>query len=62
MTLTFEVIKPDDPRLAKCGTRSPGGRMTCEYRPDHKVGSQVADHHFGRDRIGRWRSWPTTST
>ena len=42
----------------RCGTRSPGGRMACEYPPDHLIGAAgKADHHYGRDRVGRWRSW-----
>jgi len=40
-----------------CGHTSPGG-MRCEYPPDHRVGDLgVAIHHYGRDRLGRWRAW-----
>ncbi|GHJ11185.1 hypothetical protein TPA0907_55520 [Micromonospora humidisoli] len=58
MTVRFEVVSPDDPRLAKCGAASPGGRMACEFPPDHLIGGEVANNHLGRDRNGRWRSWP----
>ena len=43
-----------------CGAVSPGGKMRCDYPPDHRLGSETAGHHLGRDSIGRWRSWPVT--
>ena len=55
MKLTWEVWEPNP----TCGACSPGGRMRCEYPPDHRLGEAgVADHHCARDRIGRWRTWP----
>ena len=44
--------------LPTCGAESPGGRMHCEYPPDHMVAGYKATRHLGRDRLGRWRSWP----
>lgn len=53
----LQVVLDSGPQRARCGDMSPSGRMTCDYPPDHRVGGQIADHHYGRDRLGRWRPW-----
>lgn len=40
-----------------CGAESPSKAMRCEYPPNHMIGGYLADHHMGRDQIGRWRPW-----
>lgn len=49
--LRFEVVEPEP----TCDAPSPGGRMRCEYPPGHA--STDFPHHYGRDEVGRWRSW-----
>jgi hypothetical protein len=37
--------------------------MRCELLPDHENATTVGGpwlFHLGRDRLGRWRSWPLT--
>lgn len=56
----FELVV-GDPKLETCGKPSRTGRMHCELPPDHRMGEAgVSLVHYGRDRIGRWRTWQPT--
>jgi hypothetical protein len=62
-TFEIEIVQDDDPRFARCGVRSPGGAMRCEFPPGHRAGSiDLGPDHLGRDRLGRWRHWSNTSS
>jgi len=61
--MNYVLVPAEPPQI--CGAPSSKSKcaMLCEYPPGHELPDTTLPlgpylHHLGRDRLGRWRSWP----